>query len=120
MSKGRATWTRANQDTLGSRQKCESVARAALQRSSNVIVDRCNFDVDQRSPWLQIAEQAGVLCTALWLDLGKDIAAQRALHRVGHEGKVSGDFGRTLSYKFSGFIDGAVLQLQFSVAGEVA
>lgn len=48
---------RQNQDEMGTRQKCEQVARSALKKGQSVIVDRCNFDYRQRHNWIKIAAE---------------------------------------------------------------
>jgi predicted kinase len=37
---------------LGSRQKCLAAAEAAMQQGCSVVIDRCNFDAEQRSTWV--------------------------------------------------------------------
>ena len=61
-------YQRINQDTLGSRRNCETACRKALQQQQQQqaapflykcpIVDRCNFDRQQRSHWYRIAAEA--------------------------------------------------------------
>lgn len=43
------------QDTLGNRRKCENAAVSALQAGREVVIDRCNFDREQRAVWINIA-----------------------------------------------------------------
>ncbi|KAG7339441.1 AAA domain containing protein [Nitzschia inconspicua] len=55
-------FVRINQDQLGSRKKCESKLRSVLYNETNPlqrcpIIDRCNFDSQQRSTWYSMAEE---------------------------------------------------------------
>lgn len=107
VARSAAPWQRVNQDSLGSRKKCEAVAKNALRSRHNVVVDRCNFDERQREAWLQIAHAHKTRCIALWLRLGKDVAAARALSRLEHEGDVVGAMAQKISYRVSRQIQGA-------------
>lgn len=55
------TWVRVCQDELGSREKCKAATHAALFATPprNVLVDRCNFDAEQRAPWIELARARG-------------------------------------------------------------
>jgi len=44
---------RISQDALGSRPKCLAAAEAAMQQGCCVVIDRCNFDAEQRSTWVR-------------------------------------------------------------------
>ncbi|TNY21486.1 hypothetical protein DMC30DRAFT_436090, partial [Rhodotorula diobovata] len=50
-------WVRVNQDDLGDRRACEHAVRAALRQGKSVLVDRQNFDAQQRRTWLEIAAE---------------------------------------------------------------
>ncbi|PVU97366.1 hypothetical protein BB561_000575 [Smittium simulii] len=52
------SWERVNQDDVGSRSQCEAAASKFLKEGKNVVIDRCNFDEDQRKIWIKIAEAA--------------------------------------------------------------
>lgn len=56
----RKRWEIANQDKLGTRTKVMSAARSALHGGRCIIIDRCNFNVDQRLHWLQLAQEHSV------------------------------------------------------------
>lgn len=45
------------QDVLGSRRACEDAVAAALAAGAEVVVDRCNFDEQQRSTWVALARR---------------------------------------------------------------
>lgn len=48
-------YVRINQDTLGNRKKCEALMRNALRNHKCPIIDRCNFNEQQRDYFYQIA-----------------------------------------------------------------
>jgi len=83
-------WTIVNQDTLTSRQACMKAARAAFKEgdTGKVVIDRCNFNVAQRAPWVQLAIhefglQSHELC-CVWLDVPAEECNRRVLTRLGH------------------------------------
>jgi predicted kinase len=55
-----ARFVRINQDVLGDRPACEKLARSVLADGKIAVIDRCNFDVNQRKKWIQIANEKGV------------------------------------------------------------
>ena len=58
-------YVRVNQDSLGTRKKCETACRQALSKGKSVIIDRCNFDKQQREHWLKFGVQFGVPCECI-------------------------------------------------------
>lgn len=56
----RNTWVAANQDALKSRKAVVKRVVSALSTQRSVIVDRCNFDVEQRTHWIRLAEEFNV------------------------------------------------------------
>eukprot|EP00585_Thalassiosira_rotula_P007483 CAMPEP_0196143058 /NCGR_PEP_ID=MMETSP0910-20130528/12594_1 /TAXON_ID=49265 /ORGANISM="Thalassiosira rotula, Strain GSO102" /LENGTH=213 /DNA_ID=CAMNT_0041404451 /DNA_START=160 /DNA_END=801 /DNA_ORIENTATION=- len=79
------TFLRVNQDSLGTRRKCEALARRALAEGKVAVIDRCNFDSDQRKTWIDIAEKGSVHCDCIVFDFEKDICVTRCQKRRGHE-----------------------------------
>lgn len=81
-------YARVNQDELSSRQKCINRARSILNQGKCPIVDRCNFDVQQRSHFLQLAAESTtsatvpVDCVVLKIDTQTCLARCRS--RRGH------------------------------------
>lgn len=114
-------FVRINQDELKSRQKCERKVRQLLRRttkspSSSVsasssstqlqcpIIDRCNFDANQRSTWYRLAEEAAsnntndnndndtttathptIPVDVVVFDIPYDECLRRCQNRTGHE-----------------------------------
>jgi predicted kinase/endonuclease/exonuclease/phosphatase family metal-dependent hydrolase len=89
-------FVRVSQDELGSRHKCEDAAGAALQCGSNVVIDRCNFDSQQRSAWLSIANKFSARSVAVQLDVPLSVCLERVAARQGHEGGVQGNSETTI------------------------
>eukprot|EP00884_Botryococcus_braunii_P014507 jgi/Botrbrau1/23057/Bobra.0551s0001.1 len=54
-----AGWKIISQDKLRARSRCEATMRKALQAGSDVVIDRCNFDEDQRVVWIKLARCGG-------------------------------------------------------------
>ena len=75
---------RVSQDDLGSRVACEEAVRKALERGAAVVVDRCNFDVKQRSTWIAAARRGGVSTMLIHLNLPRAECERRAMARIGH------------------------------------
>ena len=103
-----SSWRRVNQDTLKSRRQCVTVAQQSLAASCNVIVDRMNFDTDQRGHWVKLAADFQSPCYALCLNYPADICAKRGAQRTRHEGGVTGEKARQLSFTMSHVIAGAL------------
>mmetsp|Transcript_8338 Transcript_8338/g.18162 ORF Transcript_8338/g.18162 Transcript_8338/m.18162 type:complete len:200 (+) Transcript_8338:3-602(+) len=82
------SWVRVNQDTLGTRKRCMALAKAELLKGSNILIDRCNFDVQQRSHWLTLPRADVLRRTAVFLDVPTEVALERVLSRKSHEGQV--------------------------------
>jgi predicted kinase len=53
----RRKWTIVSQDVLKSRKAVLAAAKAALLRGDHVVVDRCNFDKEQRHHWIDLASE---------------------------------------------------------------
>lgn len=101
-----SSWRRVNQDSLGSRKQCMSVAKQSLTASTSVIIDRMNFDTDQRGHWVKLAADFHSPCYALCLHYPADICATRGADRLHHEGGVTGDKAKEISARMSKVISG--------------
>lgn len=78
-------YIRINQDDMGSRNACKKAAIEALKLHKNIVIDRCNFDKNQRRSWFGIAREFCVTdVKAYVLDVGADVCIQRASTRVDH------------------------------------
>lgn len=78
-------YVRVNQDELGSRKKCKTLMSNALAEKSNVVVDRCNFDVNQRKAWIDLAKEHGVKNVyAIYLDTPINTCKNRVITRQNH------------------------------------
>merc|ERR1712232_1495016 len=97
-------WRRVCQDVLGSRDACCSVAAACLQSGLSVLVDRTNYDAEQREPWLKLAVEHGAQCHALVFDIPPSLCCERVRARTGHEGKVQGQAGGGIVMKLHSFM----------------
>jgi hypothetical protein len=47
-------FVRVNQDEMKTRRRCEAEAEIGLRRGKSVLVDRCNFDFQQRVTWIKL------------------------------------------------------------------
>eukprot|EP01041_Mallomonas_annulata_P000348 gene348-620_t len=81
------SWKSYNQDVLGKRHNVYNGARAHLETRSSVIIDRCNFDVTQRSHWIKLAREykATPICIILPHCTNVALCIERAYSR-GNDG----------------------------------
>ena len=80
-------WVIVSQDELGNRRTCEQKAELALAQGARVVIDRTNFDQQQRSHWLRIARKRGVpaaATAAVFLDVDIGTCKERIMTRSGH------------------------------------
>jgi predicted kinase len=78
-------YVRINQDTLGNRHVCEDMARSALANGKCPIIDRCNFNPMQRSPFLNIAQGAKVEVDIIVFQYPMETCVARCQSRRHHE-----------------------------------
>ncbi|KAJ1959682.1 hypothetical protein GGI12_004210 [Dipsacomyces acuminosporus] len=93
-------WEHINQDETGSRSLCEQHAAKMLKEGKNVVIDRCNFDEDQRKIWVKIAEDAFAPVDALFFDVDVKVCKERVKARNGHPTGVEGKFGAEVVARF--------------------
>ncbi|KAG0322188.1 hypothetical protein BGZ97_008340 [Linnemannia gamsii] len=97
-------FVRINQDDLGDRQACEELTMSALQaknRTQSVVIDRCNFDQDQRKVWINIARQLSISeIDVIIMDTEFYHCKKRILARSNHPTQVEGAQGVDILYKF--------------------
>ena len=84
-------FARINQDSLGSRKKCEQATRQALSEGKVPIIDRCNFDFQQRKHFVNIAREFNVPVKVISLELPKQECIRRCQARVNHETIAPGE-----------------------------
>ena len=95
----RQRWVLLNQDKLGSRQKVISQATHALNSKKCVIIDRCNFDAEQRAPYVQLSSQFKVdalVCLVLPNHTNEELCATRAIVRGNSDGIHGEDVNWTM------------------------
>jgi bifunctional polynucleotide phosphatase/kinase len=95
-SKYLSDYTRVNNDTLKTKEKCMKVAREALDAGKSCVIDNTNPDADTRSRYTNIAKEKKVPIRCFFFDYDKTICMhnnkQRKLntHRK-HFSKKVGD-----------------------------
>lgn len=78
-------YVQVNQDTLKTRPRCLLAARRALDEGKTPIIDRCNFDAEQRKNFRALAaEGSGVPVDCVVFDCGTEECVRRCVGRVGH------------------------------------
>eukprot|EP01051_Picozoa_sp_SAG22_P007772 SAG22_NODE_559_length_9115_cov_4.969720_6_plen_385_part_00 len=78
---------RVSQDDLGGRKPCVMLAEAALGLGHSLLIDRCNFDEQQRAHWLKLRRGPAVaapLLVAVNFRTPAAVCKQRVNARVGH------------------------------------
>ncbi|KAL9188481.1 hypothetical protein ACHAXT_006859 [Thalassiosira profunda] len=78
-------FVRVNQDKLKTRQKCEKLARKTLAEGKVAVIDRCNFNDDQRKTWIDMAREANVDCECIVFEYDRDTCIARCQKRLRHE-----------------------------------
>lgn len=105
MVKLNTNWVRVNQDDLKTRKACEVLARDSLKKGKSVIIDRCNFDIQQRNVWVKIASEFGVTdirCVQFKVPI--EVCKQRIVVREDHPTIPKGDSGIKIIDNFSGIL----------------
>ncbi|KAI7857361.1 AAA domain-containing protein [Circinella umbellata] len=93
-------WRRVNQDDLRSRKNCEIHCRKYLREQYNVVIDRCNFDEQQRSTWIRIAREFQVPVDCIVLTADQQTCGGRILNREDHPTGVIGNEGIQILSRF--------------------
>mmetsp|Transcript_7150 Transcript_7150/g.9271 ORF Transcript_7150/g.9271 Transcript_7150/m.9271 type:complete len:288 (-) Transcript_7150:149-1012(-) len=78
-------YRRINQDSLGTRKKCESLCRNSLESGYSVVIDRCNFDLKQRLHFVKIATELNIPVDSIQFDISVDKCIERCTSRKFHE-----------------------------------
>ena len=76
-------WISVNQDVYKSRGKTLVAAEKYLSEGKSVIIDRCNFDVQQRSTWIKLCHDLNIpsICLVLPHYNDLEICSARAYNR---------------------------------------
>jgi len=78
-------WLRISQDDLGNRFRCEVELIKGLLRGQNVVVDRCNFDEEQRYPYIRCGLLRGCRIGAVVFAIPVEDCIDRVMNRTQHE-----------------------------------
>ena len=83
----RPEFVRVSQDALGTRPRCEKLARSTLAAGVSAVIDRTNIDAKQRGHWLKIASNSGraVRVTAIYCQIDPNACIDRIRKRTEHE-----------------------------------
>eukprot|EP00921_Rhytidocystis_pertsovi_P026617 GHVQ01042937.1.p1 GENE.GHVQ01042937.1~~GHVQ01042937.1.p1 ORF type:complete len:669 (+),score=113.12 GHVQ01042937.1:200-2206(+) len=77
-----ADYTRVNQDTLKTREKCLSVLKASLAEGRSAVIDKQNRDLPSRKPFLDAAKVHGCSVRAIYIDVPKDLCFHLNAYRM--------------------------------------
>eukprot|EP00811_Abedinium_folium_P026660 NODE_3950_length_1957_cov_6.338798.p1 GENE.NODE_3950_length_1957_cov_6.338798~~NODE_3950_length_1957_cov_6.338798.p1 ORF type:complete len:467 (-),score=126.85 NODE_3950_length_1957_cov_6.338798:23-1423(-) len=87
---GATPWLRICQDLLRTKEACLKAASECLDRGVSVVIDRTNYDKDQRAMWVNLASSRRAACHCLAFDVPLDVCVRRVRERTSHEGKLAG------------------------------
>ncbi|KAG0452438.1 hypothetical protein HPP92_025102 [Vanilla planifolia] len=73
----------------GTKAQCLKSAAEALKEGKNVLIDRCNLELEQRSEFVKLCG-AQADAHAVVLDLPARLCISRSVKRTGHEGNLQG------------------------------
>lgn len=93
-----------NQDLLKTRKKCIDAVRRTLSENKVPIIDRCNFNVEQRKHFVDMARnefQVPVDCVVF--SYSKDVCIRRCENRRGHQTMSQGKARMVVSMMMSRF-----------------
>ena len=96
-------FVRINQDELKTRKRCQAKVQAILDNKSNktnhpcIVIDRCNFDAQQRLTWLDIARRAKLPVYCIYLQVPIQVCVRRCQSRVGHQTVLPQDAKRVVT-----------------------
>ncbi len=69
---------------MGTRKDCEKAFTEALYAGRDIVVDRCNFNQQQREIWLHYARNYGAQCIGVQIMIPIEVCIERALARTHH------------------------------------
>ncbi|KAI8380827.1 AAA domain-containing protein [Blakeslea trispora] len=85
---------------MKSRKACEKYTREYLNKKCSVIVDRCNFDRDQRKTWIDIAQDYKIPVDCIVMTADKQECRSRIEIRQDHPTGVVGKEGVSVLNRF--------------------
>ncbi len=85
-----ADYLRISQDDQG-KEGCKRLFQVGLLEGKNIIVDRCNFNCEQRNRYLIPAKKAGYKTTIIWLKVGREQCIERINERTDHPNLAKGN-----------------------------
>ncbi len=71
---------RISQDVLGTRKKCEKACKEALKHGKVPIIDRCNFNVEQRTYFMMIGNECSVPVDCVVFQYTREVSASLTVH----------------------------------------
>eukprot|EP01026_Neomeris_dumetosa_P050124 TRINITY_DN4387_c0_g1_i2.p15 TRINITY_DN4387_c0_g1~~TRINITY_DN4387_c0_g1_i2.p15 ORF type:complete len:169 (+),score=6.62 TRINITY_DN4387_c0_g1_i2:2708-3214(+) len=88
-------WCHINQDTVrngkpGTRQDCLDQVHTAASKNQNIVIDRCNFNDNQRKDFLALSRLYGYEDHAIVFQLPRELCIRRAEGRSQHPTGVHG------------------------------
>lgn len=111
-------YVRINQDELGSRDECAKKMGRALEHKKDVIIDRVNNTIQQRSYWLNLAKNYGAeSIIGIYLDVSAEECISRIYLRKNHPTipfEMNLDKKRQIVYSFEKQTEFPSLQEGFS------
>jgi len=79
-----------SQDEQGKEQHKHNFA-AAIEDGLNIVIDRCNFNVEQRQRYIKPAREAGYEITIVWLQVPAEECIARINERRDHPNLAKGN-----------------------------
>lgn len=76
-------YTRVSQDDQG-KEGCRKVFEEAMYKKENIVIDRCNFNVDQRNRYLIPGKKAGYKTTIIHFTAQRENCIERISLRNEH------------------------------------
>lgn len=99
------TYSRINQDELGSRKACIEEFHKLAHQGKDIIIDRTNFSKEQRAIWTDLARHHNAeVVTCIYLHIDEEEAVCRILSRKNHptiKEDMDTDRKRAIVYKFN-------------------
>ena len=97
-----SNYTRVNNDTLKSKEKCLKVARASLESHKSCVIDNTNPRAETRAEYIKLAKEYNVPVRCFVFKIPKDMAFHLdTLRKVNkHHKHLSGRVGSMPIHKF--------------------